>query len=170
MRRRKDPWDQPWVAIAAVGGIIAVVIIALVFFMSGGNTGGQVASGQSPSTQAAPASSAPSTTASVTGIKPESIKAVPTPTISDTGVSVKVSYIGGFSGIYGINGKMENVSWSGERVFPLNATTGVVSATFHKEDGSTRHEITVEIYKDGKVLKFAKNASAYGQVNVTCQV
>ena len=37
MRRRNDLWDKPWVTIAAVVGIIAVVIIALVFFMSGGN-------------------------------------------------------------------------------------------------------------------------------------
>ncbi|MFA6225435.1 MAG: hypothetical protein WC620_04450 [Methanoregula sp.] len=87
MRRRNDPWGKPWVAIAAVGGIIVVVIIALVFFMSGGNTGGQVTSGQSPSaqvTQATPVpsgSSAPSTTASVIGIKAESIKEAPTATL-----------------------------------------------------------------------------------------
>ena len=30
MRRRKDPFDKPWVVIAAVIGVIAVVVIALV--------------------------------------------------------------------------------------------------------------------------------------------
>ena len=33
MRRRKDPFEKPWVIIAAVVGIIAVIVIALVFFM-----------------------------------------------------------------------------------------------------------------------------------------
>lgn len=176
MRRRNDPWDKPWVAIAAVGGIIAVVIIALVFFIGGGNTGGQVTSGQSSPaqvTQATPVPSGslvPSTTASGTSIKAESIKEAPTVTVPGTGAFVRVSYIGGFAGTYGINGEMVSVRNSGERVFPLNATTGKVLATFHKEDGSTRHEIVVEIYKDGKVLKFARNTSAYGEVSVNSQV
>ena len=173
MRRRNDPWDKPWVTIAAVVGIIAVVIIALVFFMGGGNTGGPGTAGQSPSSQSAQGpsgSSAQSTAASGTGIKPESIKEAPTETVPGTGAFVKVSYIGGFAGIYGINGEMVTVRNSGERVLPLNATTGAVSATFHKEDGSTRHEIVVEIYKDGKALKFAKNSSAFGEVSVNYQI
>ena len=62
------------------------------------------------------------------------------------------------------------MSNSGERVFPLNSSTGSVSATFYKEDGSTRHEIVVEIYKDGKALKFARNTSAFGEVSVNSQI
>jgi len=173
MRRRNDPWDKPWVTIAAVVGIIAVVIIALVFFIGGGNTGGPGTAGQSSPSQSAQVpsgSSAQSTAASGTGIKPESIKEAPTETVPGTGAFVKVSYIGGFAGIYGINGEMVTVRNSGERVLPLNATTGSVSATFHKEDGSTRHEIVVEIYKDGKALKFAKNSSAFGEVSVNYQI
>ena len=38
MRRRKDPFEKPWVIIAAVVGIIAVVVIALVFFMGDGSS------------------------------------------------------------------------------------------------------------------------------------
>jgi hypothetical protein len=170
MRRRNDPFDKPWVTIAAVVGVIAVVIIAVVFFMGSGNTGGQAASGASTSPQATPAASGSSAAASGTGIKPVSIKEAPTETVPATGAFVKVSYIGGFGGTYGINGEMVTVRNSGERVLPLNATTGAVLATFHKEDGSTRHEIVVEIYKDGKALKFAKNASAFGEVSVNAQL
>ena len=172
MTRRNDPWDKPWVSVAAVVGVVAVVIMALMFFMGGGNTGGSGMAGQSPSPQATQApfgSSTQSTTAS-TGIKPESIKEVPTVTVPGNGAFVKVSYIGGFAGTYGINGEMVTVRNSGERVFLLNATTGNVSATFYKEDGSTRHEIVVEIYKDGKALQFAKNSSAYGEVSVNSPV
>ena len=173
MTIRNDPWDKPWVSVAAVVGVVAVVIMALVFFMGGGNTGGQTASGQSPPaqvTQAPSVSSAPSTTVSGVSIKPELIKEAPTVTVPGNGAFVKVSYIGGFVGTYGINGDMVTVRNSGERVFPLNATTGAVSATFHKEDGSTRHEIVVEIYKDGKSLKSARNISAYGEVSVNSPV
>ena len=173
MRRRDDPWDKPWVTIAVVVGIIAVVVIALVFFMGGGNTGGQGTAGQSSPSPEAPApsgSSAPPTAASGTGINPSSIKEAPTENVPGTGAFVKVSYIGGFAGTYGINGEMVMVRNSGDRVLPLNATTGAVSATFHKEDGSTRHEIVVEIYKDGKALKFARNSSAFGEVSVNAQV
>ena len=173
MTKRKDPWDKPWVSVAAVVGVIAVVIMALVFFMGGGNAGGQTASGQSTTAQATQAplvSSAPPTTVSGVSIKPELIKEAPTVTVPGNGAFVRVSYIGGFTGTYGINGEMVTVRNSGERVFPLNATTGAVSATFHKEDGSTRHEIVVEIYKDGKVLKSARNTSAYGEVSVNSPV
>ena len=173
MRRRNDPWDKPWVTIATVVGIFAVVIMALVFFMSGGNAGGQDTAGQSPSPQATQrpsGSPAQSTAASGTGINPESIKEAPTVIVPGTGAYVRVSYIGGFAGTYGINGEMVTVRSSGERVFPLNADTGAVSATFHKEDGSSRHEIVVEIYNDGKALRFAGNSSAYGEVSVSSQV
>ncbi|MEI7857137.1 MAG: hypothetical protein WCH85_06500 [Methanomicrobiales archaeon] len=176
MRRRNDPWDKPWVSVAAVVGVIAVVVIGIVFFMGSGNTGGSAPSVQSTSapvtqaTQASSGSSVPSVTAIVTGIKAESIKEVPTATVSSTGSYVRVSYIGSFSGTYGINGEALKVKDSGDRMFPLNATTGAVTATFRKEDSSTRHDITVEIYKDGKALKFAKNSSAYGEVSVSSQV
>jgi len=170
-RRRNDPWDKPWVSIAAIVGVIVVVIIALIFFMGGGNTGGTGTAGQSTPaqpTQGTSGSSAQSTP--VQGINPELIKEAPTETVPGTGAFVKVSYIGGFAGTYGINGEMVTVRNSGERVLPLNATTGAVSATFHKEDGSTNHEIVVEIYKDGKALKFAKNSSAFGEVSVKSQI
>ncbi|MFA4825072.1 MAG: hypothetical protein WC593_07920 [Methanoregula sp.] len=173
MRRKNDPWDKPWVTIAAVAGIIAVVIMALVFFLSSGNTGGPATPGQSTPAQATPGASgtsAPSTTLSGASIRAEAIKETPTATVPDTGAFVRVSYIGGFAGTYGINGEMLTVRDSGEQVFPLNATTGTVSATFHKEDASTRHEIIVEIYKNGKALMFARNTSAYGEVSVKSQV
>ena len=164
-------------AVAAVAGVVAVIIMALVFFMGGGNAGGnsgvQTAPVQSTTVQATQApfgSSAPPTTASGVSIKPELIKEAPTVTVPDNGAFVRVNYIGGFAGTYGINGEIMTVRNSGERVFPLNASTGAVSATFHKEDGSTRHEIVVEIYKNGKVLKSARNTSAYGEVSVNSPV
>jgi flagellar basal body-associated protein FliL len=38
---KNDPWDKPWVTIAMIVGILAVVVIALIFFMGSGNTSDQ---------------------------------------------------------------------------------------------------------------------------------
>ena len=32
---RKDPWDKPWVAYAAIGGVVVVIVLALVYFVGG---------------------------------------------------------------------------------------------------------------------------------------
>jgi len=167
MRKRNDAWDKPWVTIAAVVGVIAVVVIALVFFLGGnGGSAGQSSSGQAP---AMPGSGAPSsqTTLSSVGAPPSVIITQAPVNVPGQGVFVKVSYIGGFSGTYGVNGTLQKVRNSGDRVFAIDNSTGNFAATFHKEDGSTRHELTVEIWKDGKVLKFGKNSTPYGVVSIS---
>jgi hypothetical protein len=166
MRRRNDPFEKPWVIIAAVVGIIAVVIIALVFFMGGGSSAPAGSSGQTQGTSTNPSAQQ---TAGVGGA-PSVIKTQVPVTVPEEGVYVRVSYLGGFAGTYGMEGNMTTMRNSGDRVFVVEDATGTVSATFHKEDGSTRHEIVVEIYKDGKVQQVAKNSSSYGEASVTCTV
>jgi hypothetical protein len=161
-RSRNDPWDKPWVTIAAVIGIIAVVVIALVFFMGSGNT-----SGLSPSVQTTVVPSGTSTQKTlVSGTTVPQI--VPTTgSIPVTGVFVEVSYIGGFSGTYGVDGVMQKVRNSGDRLYEITNSTGNVSATFTKEDGSAKHEITVELWKNGKSLTSAKNTTPFGKVYIS---
>jgi hypothetical protein len=164
MRRRQDPFDKPWVIIAAVVGIIAVLIIALAFFMNGGLGGSAASSGK-------PASS--SVTAEptiVVGVAPSVIKTQVPVTLPAEGVFVKVSYIGSFSGRYGMVSDLQTVRNSGDRVFVIDNATGTILADFHKEDSSSRHDLTVEIWKDGKALKTATNTSGYGEVNITYAV
>jgi hypothetical protein len=91
-------------------------------------------------------------------------------TVPAEGVYVRVSYIGGFTGTYGMEGNITTTRNSGDRVFVVEDANGTVSATFHKEDASTRHEIVVEIYKDGKSLQVARNSSSYGEASVTAKV
>lgn len=158
MRRRKDPFDKPWVIIASVVGIIAVVVIALVFFMGGG----------SPA-PASPGTSSAQQTA-VVGVAPSVTMTQKPVTVPTEGVFVKVSYLGGFSGSYGMEGNMTPERNSGNRVYAVENATGTVSATFHKEDSSTRHALTVEIWKDGKAVKVAENSSSYGEAGVTYTV
>jgi hypothetical protein len=169
-RRRNDLWEKPWVIIATVVGIIAVLAIALVFFMGSGTQAGQQPSshGQVPAVTKSPAPQNPAVL--TTGIAPESIKTPVPVSVPDTGVFVKVSYIGGFGGTYGVDGVLQNVRSSGDRVFAIEKATGTISATFHKEDGSSRHDLTIEIWKDGKVQKFGKNTTSFGEVSLTYQL
>jgi hypothetical protein len=74
--------------------------------------------------------------------------------------------------MYGMNGALQKVKNSGENKPPyeiINAT-GDVSATFTKEDGSTRHAITVELWKDGKLVKSATNQTPFGTASINYKI
>lgn len=165
MRRRKDPFEKSWVIIAAVVGIVAVIAIGLIFFMGGG----EPVPPESGPAATTPATSSAQQTLAV-GESPAVIKTQVPVTIPAQGVSVRVNYIGGFTGTYGTEGNMTTTRNSGDRFFAIENATGTVSATFQKEDASTKHEIVVEIYRDGKSQIAAKNSSSYGVATVTYTV
>jgi len=96
----------------------------------------------------------------------QTVKPTTQVTIPVTGVFVKVSYLGAFNGTYGMNSAMQQVRNSGDRVYEITNATGNVTATFYKLDGSTKHDITVELWKNGKSLTSAKNATAFGKVSI----
>jgi len=91
-------------------------------------------------------------------------------TIPPTGVFVKVSYLGAFNGTYGMNGAMQQVKNSGERVYEITNATGNVTATFYKQDGSTKHDITVELWKNGQSLTSAKNTTPFGKASINYKI
>jgi flagellar basal body-associated protein FliL len=160
-RRSNDLGDKPWVIIAAVIGVIAVVVIALVFFMGSGDTSGKTPSGTTTTVPTAGSTPVSQLSGSPT-IKPTIAVTIPA-----EGVIVKVSYIGSFSGAYGTNGAMVNVKNSGERVYEIVNATGDFTASFSKLDGSTKHDITVELWKNGKSLTSAKNTTPFGKASIT---
>jgi hypothetical protein len=171
--RRNDIFDQPWVPIAAVIGVIAVIAIAAFFFLGSGGSSNQPAATVTP-TPTSGSSSSPSTT-----IKPTTtinaattIKEIPIANVPSTGVFVRVNYIGSYSGTYGANDEITTISDSSDKVFEVfNATGSTVKATFRKTDSSTKsHDLTVEIWKDGKVLKTATDAAPKAEVSVAYQV
>jgi hypothetical protein len=166
MRRRKDPFGKPWVFIAAGVGIIAVIGFALLFFMGNGASAPSGSSGGPSATPAIP--TALQTTSA--GAAPSVIRTQAPVTVPTEGVYVRVSYLGGFAGTYGMEGNMTATRNSGDRVFVVEDATGTVSASFRKEDGSTRHEIVVEIYKNGRVQHVARNSSPYGVASVSSTV
>jgi hypothetical protein len=145
--------DNKWVLIFVVLFLAGIIV-----------TSGCVSQQPTPQT-----TTVPSATQTGTGTTIPTIKQ-PTPVIIPvTGLFVKISYLGGFNGTYGINGVMQKVRNSGDRLYTIDSATGNVTATFSKEDRSS-HALTVEIWKDGKLLTSAANSTAFGKVSVTYQV
>jgi hypothetical protein len=165
-RGRNDLGNKPWVAIATVAGFVAVLIIAVAFYL--GNPGVQhVSSDEEALGISTPFQSA--TTSAITSVSP-SINELTTVAVPVTGVWVRVSYIGAYTGTYGADADRQNIENSGDRVFGIQNTEGNITATFTKEDGSTRHEMLVEIYDGGTVVKSGRNSSAYGEVSLSYHV
>ena len=145
--------DNKWVLIFVVLFLAGIVV-----------TSGCVSQQPTPQT-----TTVPSATQTGTGTTIPTIKQ-PTPVIIPvTGLFVKVSYLGGFNGTYGINGVMQKVRNSGDRLYTIDSATGNVTATFSKEDRSS-HALTVEIWKDGKLKISAVNSTAFGTASVTYQI
>ena len=159
-RGRHNSWDNKWVIIAVIVGIVAVAAIALTFFLGNGNPG-QVPGGQTTVPSGSQTSGTGTTFPTVKPTTPVAIPAV--------GLFVEVSYIGGFNGTYGIDNSVQKVRNSGDRLFTIDNATGNVTATFTKEDKSS-HVLTVDIWKDGRLLTTASNSSSFGTASVSYRV
>lgn len=168
--RRRDLGDTPWVTIAAIVGVIAVVAIAAVFFLGGGF--GSSSSGSSPGTTTTSSSSGSSGVAPATtlltnkGVASITVKETTPVSVPVTGMFVEVDYLGSFAGTYGTNSSLQKIQNSGNRVYAIDDANATVTAKFQKMDSSTRHEMVVQIWKDGKAVKYGKNSSAYGIVSL----
>jgi len=168
-RRRHGPPEIPWLLVATVAGIIVVVVVALLFF-SGffGTSSGSPSSGSTvtakPTTIAASSGSASATTPAV-------VAATTTPvTVPASGITLKVDYIGGFTGTYSTNGETTKIKNSGTRIYEVANATGSVTAVVQKGDNTATHALTVTIYKDGSQLATNSTSSGYGQVTVQAAV
>jgi hypothetical protein len=59
---------------------------------------------------------------------------------------------------------------SGDRYYEVVNATGQVTAAFQKQDSSTKHALTVNIYRNGAVLATGKTSDAFGKVTVSADV
>jgi len=143
-----------------------VVLFAVLFLAGIAATSGCVSQQSTPQTTTPTGTQ---TQIAGTGTTFPTVKPTTPVIIPATGVFVKVSYIGGFNGTYGVNDVMQKVRNSGDRLYTIENATGNVAATFYKEDRSS-HALTAEIWKDGKLLASAANSTAFGKVSVTYQV
>jgi hypothetical protein len=78
----------------------------------------------------------------------------PTPTpliIPTTGVWVQVGYPRNYSGWIGKTGSMRGVTGSGDQIYKIPGSEGIVQVQIQKVDNSG-DTLTVEVYRDGEVI------------------
>jgi hypothetical protein len=93
---------------------------------------------------------------------------IPEPTqvmIPPNGVWVRASYPGSYIGLIGTPGNQLEVSGTGDKFYPISTSDGIVAAALQKKDGSG-DKITMEIYKNGVMLKRESTVTPRGIVEI----
>lgn len=165
-RRSLMPGRKTVIAGVVIVVLIAVVAIGAVFvypMLSSGVLSGDSSSGGS-------SSSSSSTTLTNTGVASITVKETTAAIIPVTGIYVHIIYIGSWKGTYGMRSDLQTAIDSGDRYYEVVNATGTVTADFQKQDSSTKHDFTVEIYKDGKVLETGTTKDAFGKVSISADV
>jgi hypothetical protein len=166
--RPKKPVNKKKILLAA--GIIVIILIAVVAVVvvlpkmgSLGSIFHSSGSGSATTTTTAAAVTTKTTSSSGSTVVAATLTPV---SIPQTGVYVYVNYLGGWKGTYGTSDNQKTATNSGERDMEVVNATGTVTASFWKLDGSS-HEITVSLYKDGKVLTSGTSSAANGKVTLS---
>jgi len=157
-----------------MAGVIVIVLVVLLaaaaFVVYPMISSGAPAEGEPLATET-PSGSSGSTTSSGplsnTGVASITVRETTAPTVPVSGVWVMISYIGSYKGTYGMSSDLQKVESSGSRLFEVVNATGTVQADFEKKDSSTKHELSVAIYKDGSLLKSDATKESYGKVSVS---
>lgn len=174
VRGRKNlarlPWSRRATAIATLC-LVAAVVAGLVFLLlpgvssgflsgaaslAGGNFSLFPAAGNASVTPAADSAGITSIGNAVASLPP-------------TGVYVKVTYTGSWSGSYGMPDAMQAVSDKGDKIFPIEDATDSVTAIIRKGD-STKGKLAVELYRDGKMIATGHTTDPGGEVVVSGSV
>ncbi|MDP2796453.1 MAG: hypothetical protein Q8N94_02950 [Methanoregula sp.] len=165
-RAIRMPGKKVFMAIGVIILLIVIAVAGVVFvypMISGsgtpipGSATGVPATTSTPVTTSTPASSG-------TIVIPVETTA---PGVPATGVYAHISYIGSWKGTYGMPSDLQKMELSGDHFYEIVNATGPVQATFEKLDGSTRHELVVEIYRNGGLLTTGKTSEGYGKVTVS---
>jgi len=162
------PSGIPWVLIVTITGIGIVVVIAILFF-----SGTIVPGGQLPdflTTGSAGDDVIPLPAGSVAATPVVTVGESTQVAVPETGVFVRVDYIGSFSGSYGLNGVVQDIRSSGSRLYPLGDGSGTISISFQKDDATTRHALTVTVFKDGTAVRSGQSSAAFGNVTFTAVI
>jgi hypothetical protein len=97
------------------------------------------------------------------------VSAISLSSIPQTGVWVRVIYPGNFTGSIESDGKMMMVTGSVDQFYEVPTVDGIVTAILQKEDDST-NTITLEVYKNGGLLKRETNGIPNGIVGIQCDL
>jgi hypothetical protein len=165
-----SPRKIPYKLIAVLAVIVLAVIAGAYVFMQGQT--GTPGVTQTP-VVTVPATTVPKTTVTVvaTTVKPTVITKQTTPSalIPKSGVWVKISYSGKFSGDIGTPGRLRGVEDSGEQFYQISTSNGPVVVSIQKSDGSSA-ELAVDVYNDGTLMKHAVTTTPKGIIEFEASV
>jgi hypothetical protein len=85
--------------------------------------------------------------------------------IPPNGVWVRVSYPGTYIGLIGSTGNQTEVTGTGVHLYEIPVTERTVAAALQKNDSSD-NQITLEVYKNGVMLKRESSISPKGIVEI----
>ena len=86
-----------------------------------------------------------------------------------TGKQVKIIYDGEWSGAAGDVSSINSISGYGDETIDMPDDASLISANAQKKDGSS-NELTIQILKDGKVVKESSTTAEYGVAQVSASV
>ena len=154
---------------------IAVLVIVILAFIAGLVIAANLAPGQTASganvttpvkttlvtTPATPKPTTIQTMVTTTTISPAQTQVL----IPPTGVWVRVIYPGTYTGLIGTPGNQIEVTDSGDHVYSISTTDGIVAVSVQKNDGSAE-KIVAEIFKDGAMVKNSSTVIPRGIVEI----
>jgi len=158
----------------AIGVVLLIVVLVaagvFLYWNSLSKTGGEGGSGIETTPLITPTHTlAPVKTPTTRPTPAPTVTTVqPTPTqvlIPPSGVWVRVTYPGTYTGSLGTAAVQNPVTGSGDKFYPVSTSEGIVQASIQKTDGSG-DELTVEVYKNGALVKRGTTTIPKGTVEV----
>jgi hypothetical protein len=162
------PPGKTSITMIAVLALAILAVIAGVYFFMQGQAG---TPGITPTLEiTVPATTVPQTMVTVVTktVKPTAtLQQVTTPSflIPKSGVWVRITYPNKFEGTVGMPGRLMDVTNSGDHIYPISTDEGPVVVSIQKSDG-TSARLSVDIYKDGTVMKHAETITPKGIIEL----
>jgi hypothetical protein len=85
--------------------------------------------------------------------------------IPPTGVWVRVSYPGTFTGLIGTPGNQREVTDTGDHLYQISTTNGTVAVSLQKKEG-TADKLVFEVYKNGAMVKQDSTITPQGSIEI----
>ena len=163
MTSKEDGLNTTHLAIIAVVAILIIAAVILISFGKNGSTG-------PVSSTVTPTKSITTTAQVQKTLDPAEIVVPTTVSISKEGIFIRVQYLGSYTGSYNADGQDHKIWNSGDRLYPIENASQTISIFVQKTDRSAKQPLTVEVWKNGSLVKMASTSDLFGQVNITANV
>jgi len=110
-----------------------------------------------------------STTTPVITVSPTMDPLLSQHSVPDSGVWVRVTYAGNFTGSISANGLERVVKGSGDKFYQMSIKSGIIDGYMEKEDGSANN-LVIQVYKDGLWVATANTSKPQGIAEIHAQI